>query len=219
MKCSPRYILSGVKSFTRDQIRAANRRVYVLGINEFLNYFSSCRLQGLPFQVAFLAPVMLILVGNSVAFVFIIRSLLTSGSKVTADRKAGGLRQARRSAAIFVVLGLTWLFGVLAVNDAKLAFQYLFCIFNSTQGFLVFIFYCVLSVETRAKYKVLFCRKEKDSEYGHRRHHGLSSDTRFHEVHSSQSPRSYNDTASSGTSISPTKHVTGVELNSLKTDQ
>jgi hypothetical protein len=117
----------------------------------------SCRVQGLPFQVGFLTPVVLILVVNSIAFVLIIRSLLTAGSKVAADKRATGLQHARRASAILVVLGLTWLFGILAIRDAKLVFQYLFCILNSFQGLLVFIFYCVLSSETKVKYKNLLC--------------------------------------------------------------
>ena len=72
---------------------------------------------------------------------------------MTADRKIGGLQHVKRAAAILSVLGLTWSFGVLAIKDAKIIFQYLFCIFNSIQGLLVFVLYSVLNTETRAKYK------------------------------------------------------------------
>ena len=82
-------------------------------------------------------------------FCFIIRSLLTSGAKVTSSiQKVSGYQQARRALAIMVLLGLTWLFGILAIGDAKLAFQYLFCIFNTLQGFFVFILFCILPTET-----------------------------------------------------------------------
>jgi hypothetical protein len=111
--------------------------------------------------LAFLVPVVLILLVNFVAFILILRSLFTAGTKVTSDRKTKGITQARRSIAILVVLGLTWVFGILAIKDAKLVFQYLFCIFNSLQGLLVFIFYCVLSRDTRQKWRALFTKKEK----------------------------------------------------------
>ena len=148
-----------------------------------INYFIcfSCRLQGLPFQVAFLAPVLLILAFNFVAFILIIRSLLTSESKVTTDRRTSGITQARRAIAILVVLGLTWLFGALAINDAKLVFQYLFCIFNSLQGLFVFIFYCVLSKDTRKKWKKLSSKKRKPDSSTGRQHH-LASTSKFQEV-------------------------------------
>ncbi len=109
----------------------------------------SCRLHGIPFIVAFLTPVTIIIVGNIVTFCIIIRSLLTSGNKVTSVRKASGYQRARQGIAIMVLLGLTWLFGILAIGDAKIAFQYLFCIFNTLQGLCVFILFCVLPDGTR----------------------------------------------------------------------
>jgi len=36
-------------------------------------------------------------------------------------------------------VGLTWIFGYLAIDDARLVFQYLFCITNAFQGLVIFI--------------------------------------------------------------------------------
>ena len=119
----------------------------------------SCRLHGVPFYVSFLAPVLLILLLNSIAFVLILHSLLSSGSKITSDRKVTGFQQFRRGATVLILLGLTWLFGVLAISDAKIVSQYLFCIFNSLQGLFVFVFYCVFSSENRKRYKSIVLRK------------------------------------------------------------
>ena len=95
------------------------------------------------------------------AFCFIIRSLLTSGNKVTCDKKTTGYQQAKQGIAIMVLLGLTWLFGILAIGDAKIAFQYLFCIFNTLQGLFVFIFFVVLPNGTRQKLQKLTKRKTR----------------------------------------------------------
>ena len=169
-------------------------------------------MKGLAFQVAFLAPVVLILIVNLLAFILIFRSLLSSGSKVAADKKATGWQHARRGSAILTVLGLTWLFGVLAVRDAKLVFQYLFCIFNSVQGLLVFIFYCVLSSETRVKYSKLFCGdKESDTSHGKARYHGSSSEGKFHEINKNKKGDVYT-TSTGGSSLSSTNKV-NMELN------
>ena len=119
----------------------------------------SCRLHGVPFFVAFVTPVILILAGNIVVFCLVIRSLLTSGKRVTSSRKVSSLQQARQGIAIMVLLGLTWVFGFLAIDDAKLAFQWLFCIFNSLQGFLVFILFCILPAGTRKLLRKLFSKK------------------------------------------------------------
>ena len=49
-------------------------------------------------------------------------------------------------------LGASWVFGFLAVADARLVFQYLFCIFNSTQGFVIFWLYCYRDPRVRQKW-------------------------------------------------------------------
>ena len=170
----------------------------------------------MPFQIGFLTPAVLILIINTIAFVLIIRSLLTSGSKVSADKRASGLQQARRASAIMVVLGLTWLFGVLAVRDAKLIFQYLFCIFNSIQGLLVFIFYCVLSSETKAKYRKLLCSKNTESETsGKQRYPHSSSEGKFREINSNKNTRSNVYTTSGGGESSMSPQKTNVEMTNL----
>jgi hypothetical protein len=51
--------------------------------------------------------------------------------------------------AIVVLLGLTWCFGTLAIGSARLIFQYLFCVFNSLQGFAIFWFHCIRQPEVR----------------------------------------------------------------------
>ena len=163
--------------------------------------FYSCRVKGIPFFVGLLTPVLVILLGNTIAFIFIFRSLLASGSKATADRKTTGLQQVKRAAAILSVLGLTWLFGVLAINDAKLVFQYLFCIFNSIQGLLVFLFYCAFSAETRTKYKRFLFGKSPQS--SREPPLGSISDSRFRPATTIRSPERENTstrTLSSSTS-------------------
>jgi len=47
------------------------------------------------------------------------------------------------------ILGTNWLFGLLAVNEKMLVFEFLFVIINSLQGLLIFLFHCVGSSEVR----------------------------------------------------------------------
>lgn len=46
--------------------------------------------------------------------------------------------------ALLCLLGLTWAFGLMYVNESTLVMAYLFTIFNSLQGMFIFIFHCVL---------------------------------------------------------------------------
>ena len=110
--------------------------------------------------MAFLTPVTLILVGNTVAFCVIIRSLFVSADLVSSTREKSGYQEVRQALAIMVLLGLTWLFGIFAIDGAKLVFQWLFCIFNALQGFFIFLFYCVLNAGTRKRLAKQFQRKK-----------------------------------------------------------
>ncbi|KAH3726689.1 hypothetical protein DPMN_052558 [Dreissena polymorpha] len=46
-------------------------------------------------------------------------------------------------------MGLTWVFGVLAINEGTLIMQYIFAVLNGLQGFFIFLFYCVLNRQVR----------------------------------------------------------------------
>lgn len=49
----------------------------------------------------------------------------------------------------FVVLGLTWIFGLFAIGAVKTLFQILFCTFASLTGFFIFLLYIITSKAKR----------------------------------------------------------------------
>lgn len=65
---------------------------------------------------------------------------------------------------IMSIFGLTWVFGALTVDKASLAFQIIFVILNSLQGFIIFLFFCVLGRDGRELWlETLFCGRYKSS--------------------------------------------------------
>ena len=81
-------------------------------------------------------------------------------AKASAD---GSSREAtiRLLISIFSIMnmyGLTWLFAVFTFTDGSFTFQLLFAIFNSLQGFFMFIFFCVLGKEARESWAHVLCR-------------------------------------------------------------
>ncbi|XP_076823255.1 adhesion G-protein coupled receptor G7-like [Clavelina lepadiformis] len=60
-------------------------------------------------------------------------------------------RRLKRCAILFVIFGITWIFGFLIFNssDVSLAFAYIFTIFNSLQGFALFILFIVCNKAVR----------------------------------------------------------------------
>ncbi|XP_046853696.1 adhesion G-protein coupled receptor G6-like isoform X2 [Xenia sp. Carnegie-2017] len=120
-----------------------------------------CRLKGVPFIIGFFTPTVIIIFFNLVAFLCIIRSLYNSGNNVTSNQKISGFTRARQGIAIMVLLGLTWIFGILAIDDAKRVFQYLFAIFNTLQGFFVFLFLLFFLLEREIIYVNLYEKRQR----------------------------------------------------------
>ena len=50
---------------------------------------------------------------------------------------------------IVFLFGLTWIFGAFTILKADQAFQLIFTVTNSFQGFLIFIIFCVLNSDVR----------------------------------------------------------------------
>lgn len=98
---------------------------------------------------AFVAPVLLIILVNCfiiVVVLYVIYNTRNVKSKSGHDKAKTGLRS---MCTLLPILGVTWLFGILSINDELVVFQYLFAITNSLQGLFIFIFHCFLSPQVR----------------------------------------------------------------------
>uniref|UniRef100_A0A7N8WT93 Adhesion G protein-coupled receptor D1 n=1 Tax=Mastacembelus armatus TaxID=205130 RepID=A0A7N8WT93_9TELE len=104
---------------------------------------------------AFVAPALFVIVVNIgilVSVTRIISRISGENYKVHGDANAVKLT-AKAVAVLLPILGISWIFGVLAVNKNSLPFLYVFAVFNSLQGFFVFLFHCLLNSEVRAAFK------------------------------------------------------------------
>ncbi|KAM6907597.1 adhesion G-protein coupled receptor G2 [Xenentodon cancila] len=67
------------------------------------------------------------------------------------------LQDVRSVIGITVLLGLTWGFAFFAWGPVHLAFMYLFAIFNSLQGFFIFVFHCAVKESVRKQWRTYLC--------------------------------------------------------------
>jgi len=131
-----------------------------------------CVVRGTPFFISLLMPVCVILLGNMIVLGLVLHTLAKGSKKLAKgkkDEKKKWVGQARIAFSCAGLLGLTWLFAILAVGDATEVFQWLFCIFNSLQGFYIFIFYCYRSPEAKKEWRIclgLKVAKEASSRSG-----------------------------------------------------
>lgn len=119
-----------------------------------------CVVQGNSFYYGVLIPTCFVLLTNFIILIFTIRSIVKSRNtkrKSTNGKSGvvGSLKQAKIILVFSVLLGMTWLFAVLTVGLLTEVFQYLFCIFNSLQGFFIFIFFTLTNDDVLKEWKIL----------------------------------------------------------------
>jgi hypothetical protein len=111
--------------------------------------FSSCWLSDLPLYLSFILPIALFILINSILFSIVAHSLLCgkTGQQLRSTQMAESQRLSRFLVALscFVVVGLTWAFGLVAIGPMRILFQILFCTFASLTGFFIFVLYIVTS--------------------------------------------------------------------------
>ncbi|KAL6114562.1 adgrd1 [Pungitius sinensis] len=104
---------------------------------------------------AFVAPALFVIVVNVGILISVTRIISRiSGESYKVHGDANAVKLTVKAVAVLLpILGISWIFGVLAVNTHSLPFLYIFAVFNSLQGFFVFLFHCLLNSEVRAAFK------------------------------------------------------------------
>ena len=94
------------------------------------------------------APVAIVLLFNIFIFIGVLKSVLClrmrEGFRTSQSVQTRSWYQFRMAVCIFFLLGLAWIFGfgvIITSNDTRKVFEYLFCIFNSLQGLVIFVFF------------------------------------------------------------------------------
>lgn len=126
----------------------------------------SCFLSHLgAFWGAFLVPIFTIMIFNIIIFICVIVVLVrhirdTAARQNKSVEKKTILRLMFSISGVMFLFGLTWLFAILtfSVPGLREAGITLFTIFNSLQGFFIFIFFCVVNEDARKSWKELFSR-------------------------------------------------------------
>ena len=106
-------------------------------------FLPRCRIQyGLSFYLSVILPLVVVMLGNITVFVLTLRAIRRSGKnrcKVNIG-KQDDKRLLKACFSMFVLLGLTWLTGLLTLLDVGTAPQWIFTILVSTQGFMIFLY-------------------------------------------------------------------------------
>ncbi|XP_066988124.1 uncharacterized protein [Macrobrachium rosenbergii] len=119
--------------------------------NDYSGDYRICWMSVQGFKYAFLPPLALTMTVNVVMYSLIIHGAICGRARVnsTMSERTLFMNQLRMAVCVFFLLGFTWIFGLLAVSQLRQVFSYLFCIFNTLQGF--FLFLCHICREQGAR--------------------------------------------------------------------
>ncbi|KAF5300449.1 hypothetical protein FQA39_LY02248 [Lamprigera yunnana] len=114
-------------------------------------------------------PIILIIFANLTVFIVVIRNVFRLKAESRGSSKNNFKYQICLAILLFFLLGLPWIFGLLAELLQHTPFSYillyLFCLTATLQGFVLFVFYVLLDKSTR----ILWCNKFKTYEIRERR--------------------------------------------------
>ncbi|XP_041351932.1 adhesion G-protein coupled receptor D1-like [Gigantopelta aegis] len=101
---------------------------------------------------AFVGPVLVIVGFNVFVLGLVIKTFLKLkiNAKKTECQKL--ISSVKATAVLLPLLGITWTFGILALNSNTLAFQYLFALLNAFQGLFIFLSNVVYNDEVKVAY-------------------------------------------------------------------
>ncbi|XP_051767347.1 adhesion G-protein coupled receptor G2 [Ctenopharyngodon idella] len=110
------------------------------------------------FYVAVVAYFCLVFLLNFAMFIVVMIQLcrIKKQNPHNAQNRSGW-HEVRSVAGLTMLLGLTWGFAFFAWGPVNLAFMYLFAIFNTLQGFFIFVFHCAMKENVRRQWRTYLC--------------------------------------------------------------
>ncbi|KAM9038624.1 adhesion G-protein coupled receptor G2 isoform X1 [Sarcophilus harrisii] len=121
-----------------------------------------------------------------------------------AQRKTS-IQDLRSVAGLTFLLGITWGFAFFAWGPVNLLFMYLFAIFNTLQGFFIFIFYCIAKENVRKQWRRYLCcgryRLAENSDWSRTATNGLKKQIVNQGVSSSSNSLQSNSNSTNSTTL------------------
>nr|XP_046262818.1 adhesion G-protein coupled receptor G4 isoform X3 [Scatophagus argus] len=109
------------------------------------------------FYVTVVVFVLLILLCNVSVFIVVLLQIRQMRANKVSENSRSSLRDLKMVASLTVLLGLTWAMGFFSFGPGRVVLMYLFTIFNSFQGFCVFVFHCLMKENVRKQWRIHLC--------------------------------------------------------------
>uniref|UniRef100_A0A8D0AXG8 Cadherin EGF LAG seven-pass G-type receptor 1 n=1 Tax=Sander lucioperca TaxID=283035 RepID=A0A8D0AXG8_SANLU len=107
---------------------------------------------------SFAGPIFVVVLVNIV--IFILAAKASCGRRQKAVEKSGAIPALRMAFVLLLLIGATWMLGLMAVNSDVMIFHYLFAVFSCLQGVFIFFFHVIFNKEVRKNLKNVFTGKK-----------------------------------------------------------
>ncbi|NXT13006.1 AGRG2 protein, partial [Prunella fulvescens] len=145
---------------------------------------------------------LIFLINVSMFIVVLIQLCRIKKKKQLGAQRKTSIQDLRSVAGLTFLLGITWGFAFFTVNEV---FTYLFTIFNTLQGFFIFIFYCVTKENVRKQWRRYLCcgkfRLAENSDWSRTATNGLKKQTVNQGVSSSSNSLQSNSNSTNSTTL------------------
>ncbi|NXY29104.1 AGRG2 protein, partial [Pomatorhinus ruficollis] len=145
---------------------------------------------------------LIFLINISMFIVVLIQLCRIKKKKQLGAQRKTSIQDLRSVAGLTFLLGITWGFAFFTVNEV---FTYLFTIFNTLQGFFIFIFYCVTKENVRKQWRRYLCcgkfRLAENSDWSRTATNGLKKQTVNQGVSSSSNSLQSNSNSTNSTTL------------------
>ncbi|XP_064355332.1 adhesion G-protein coupled receptor G2 isoform X2 [Dromaius novaehollandiae] len=142
------------------------------------------------------------LINISMFIVVLVQLCRIKKKKQLGTQRKTSIQDLRSVAGLTFLLGITWGFAFFTVNEV---FTYLFTIFNTLQGFFIFIFYCVTKENVRKQWRRYLCcgkfRLAENSDWSRTATNGLKKQTVNQGVSSSSNSLQSNSNSTNSTTL------------------
>lgn len=164
----PKYILKcciagwGIPAIVTIIVLIINKDFYGNGSQSENSPFSNfCWIQdNVVFYVSVVAYIFLVFLTNTAMFITVLLQIHSVKSRTQMRSrfwKRFFLQDLKSAFSLMFLLGLTWSFAFFAWGAVRIFFLYLFSIFNTLQGFFIFVFHCLMKEDVMKLCRIHFC--------------------------------------------------------------
>ncbi|XP_070799311.1 adhesion G-protein coupled receptor G2 [Pituophis catenifer annectens] len=145
------------------------------------------------------------LLNISMFIVVLIQLCRIKKKKQLGTQRKTSIQDLRSVAGLTFLLGITWGFAFFAWDPVNLIFMYLFAVFNTLQGFFIFVFYCIAKENVRKQWRRYLCcgkyRLAENSDWSRTATNGLRKQNINQGVSNSSHSLQFNSNSTNSTSM------------------